>query len=141
MALDITTAIIATFRTDFEGFADDTAWTDAKVTRALQRADHETGSARWGDYSDFSIKQRGMFNFAAHSLSIAKANATSTQSGGTPSAIAPVQSKSVGDESVTYAINTADLSSDDAVLATTSYGQEFMRLRRRVKLGGSSSNA
>lgn len=139
--LDITPAIISAFRLDFDGFEDVTAWPDAKVQRVLERADRETGSTRWGAYSDHSIKQRGMFNFAAHTLIMKKAESTATTAGGAPSAIGQVQSKSVGDESVSYAVNQRSADLGDGALSATSYGQEFIRLRRRVAAGGSSSNA
>lgn len=139
--MEITPAIVAAFRGDFEGFADTAAWPDPKVKRALQIADHETGSGRWGSYDDLSIKQSGMFYFAAHYLTVKKANSAAMSMGGAPASIAPVQSKSVGDESVTYAINTQGMAPGDEGLGATSYGQEFIRLRRRVGRGGSSSNA
>lgn len=139
--LEITQAIVDAFRTDFEGFADTTAWPNERLARALQRADAETLSSRWGAYSDLSIKQRGMFNFAAHDLTIRKMNSTVTSLGGAPSSMAQVQTKSVGDESVTYAINSQGVKSEDDALKATAYGQEFIRLRRRVGRGGSSSNA
>lgn len=139
--MDVTSAVVDAFRTDFEGFADDTVWTDAKVTRALQHADKETGGSGWGAYSDLSTKQLGMFNYAAHYLSIKKSNAKATSAGGTPGSTSQVQSKSVGDESVTYAVNPQSTVSGDEALKSTDYGQEFIRLRRSVGRGGSSSNA
>lgn len=139
--MEITSAIVEAFRTDFEGFADTTAWPEANVTRALQLADQETGSQRWGDYTDPSIKQRGMFNFAAHQLTVSNLNKTVTAMGAAPASSAQVQSKSVGDESITYAVNTQGIKAGDEALSATAYGQEFIRLRRRVGRGGSSSNA
>lgn len=135
--MEITQAIVDQFRVDFEGFANATNWPDSKITRALQKADKETGSTRWGDYEDLSNKQSGMFNYAAHLLTVSAASAKATTAGGSPSSIAAVQSKSVGDESVTYAVES--MSGGDAALAATSYGQEFLRLRRRVAAGGASS--
>ena len=46
-------------------------------------------------------------------------------------------SKSVGDESVTFGAATlSDISkSGDGWLASTSWGQQFMRLRKRVGMG------
>ena len=138
--MEITPAIVSAFRVDFDGFADVAAWPDNKVTRALEIADKETGSGRWGEYSDLSIKQRGMFYYTAHHLATSKINGSVTASGGTPSAVSQVQSKSVGDESITYAVNTQKAGLDGG-LDSTAYGQEFIRLRRRVGRGGSSSNA
>lgn len=139
--LTITPTIVAAFRVDFSGFADDVVWPDAVVTRSLQLADAETGSTRWGNYTDLSIKQRGMFNFAAHNLTFKKLNETATANGGAPASTAQVQSKTVADESITYAVNAQGQPASDAALNSTSYGQEFIRLRRRVGSGGSSSNA
>lgn len=139
--MEITPTVVDAFRTDFTGFGDVVTWPSDRVTRALQRADVETGSTRWGNYDDFSIKQLGMFNFAAHQLTMTMMNATATTTGGAPSSVAQVQSKSVGDESVSYAINTQGIKAGDEGLSATAYGQEFIRLRRRVGRGGSSSNA
>ena len=136
--MDITPEVIEAFRADFSGFASSDTWADPVLTRALARADKETGSARWGEYDDFSIKQRGMFNFAAHSLSLNAANTKATAMGGTPSATAQVQSKTVADESVTFAVGVSGSSVDDSLKATA-YGQEFIRLRRRVGAGGANS--
>ena len=139
--LTITPEIIASFRLDFEGFADDTVWPSEKLTRILQLADRETGSSRWGGYSDQSIKQRGMFYFAAHTLLIKKKEAAATSSGKGASALNPVQSKSVGDESITYAVSASSNGpTGNEALQATSYGQEFLRLRRRVGRGGANSN-
>jgi len=138
---DITPAIVAAFRADFTGFADDTKWPDALVTRKLQKADKETGSARWGIYADLSIKQEGMFNYAAHLLVVGKAQDGTTAGGGMPGSMAQVASKTVGDESTTYVTPDSGNSvlSEDGALAATSYGQEFIRLRRRVAAGASAT--
>jgi len=139
--MEITPEVVEAFCTDFEGFADSSRWPTAQLVRALQTADRETGSNRWGGYSDHSIKQRGMFFFAAHHLTMSKAGARATTIGGAPSSVAQVQSKSVGDESISYALNSQNIPAGDEALSATLYGQEFMRLRRRIGRGGSSSNA
>src|SRR5690625_316662 len=80
--MEITPEVVEAFCTDFEGFADSSRWPTAQLVRALQTADRETGSNRWGGYSDHSIKQRGMVFFAAHHLTMSKAGARATTTGG-----------------------------------------------------------
>ena len=139
--MDIDAGVITAFRTDFPGFANVTAWPDNVVGRTLQHADRETGSGRWGGYADLSTKQRGMFLLAAHLLVADKQNNAVSAAGGVPTATARLQSKSVGDESVAFAVNSAPvgLGVGEEALNATAYGQEFIRIRRRVAAGAAGT--
>jgi len=129
--MQITSEIIDQFREFFPGIAAD----NCIITNALTEGDQETSSTRWGSYDPAStnIKRRGMFYFAAHWLLINHPNKTPSPKDG--QAANPVASKSVGDESVSYAVITEGLNAADAWLMTTSYGQQYARLRRRVGMG------
>lgn len=138
--MEITTQIISDFRTYYPEFADDTVWTAPEVERALEAADDETGSSRWGSYQadPASFKARGLYAYAAHYASLMRAAKRATENGGIASAPAQAQSKTVGDESISYAIHTPESGArSDSVggLNTTIYGQEFLRLRNRAGMG------
>jgi hypothetical protein len=137
--MDITAEIITSFRTAYPAFSDAATWPDATLTKALCEGDVETGGKNWGAYEDdcHNFKQRGMFLFAAHWLAVTYpkgATDPTTQSG---SAKNTVTSKSVGDESVSFgAASVADIGdSGNGWLASTGFGQQFMRLRKRAGMG------
>ena len=142
MALEITPEIIAAFRAKFGGlFADETKWSDDTVTEALCEGDAETGSCRWGVYQDIcsNFKQRGMFYYAAHWLITTYPSAAGATDPSKPSVGAKytTASKSVGDESIAF-VNSkgnSELAAGDEWLTTTSYGQQYLRLRRRAGMG------
>jgi hypothetical protein len=131
----ITPAMITQFRTEMFAFVDPVKWPDALITQALCEADTETGSSRWGVYGPEcnNFKRRGMFYFAAHWLStnygVAGASADVASE-----ARLNVQSKSVGDESISYRVpQMMDVGTD--WLTFTVYGQQFYRLRKRAGMG------
>ena len=139
--MNIDSTIIADFRAYYPEFGDSTVWTGAQVERYLWDAAQETGSSRWGSYSADpapNFKARGLFAYAAHRAVIARAAQKATEAGGTPSAPARAESKSVGDESVTYAVHRPDSGAradSTGDLDSTVYGQEFLRLRQRAAMG------
>lgn len=135
--MEITEDVMQAFREECSGFDDSTIWPDPMVKRALIRADRETGGECWGGYGEATIKQEGMFAFAAHSLMIKKGTQASVRNGGIAPAIGAIASKSVGDESVSFAVATpSDMSqTGEAQLAATISGQEFIRLRNQVVTG------
>jgi len=137
--MEITLEIIALFRTQVPAFADETKWPDNIVTIALCEGDAETGGSGWGGYDEdcHNFKQRGMFAYAAHWLTTYYPTGTAandeSQSG---AANYPVASKSVGDESISFNNgNVSELSAGDAWFASTSWGQQFLRLRKRAGMG------
>lgn len=141
--MDVTVITVDDFRDYYPEFSDETDYTDNSVLKALHNANAETGSKRWGSYSfdastlKASFKARGLFAFAAHTVALAKASQRATEAGMVASAPARVASKTVGDESVSYAVPTptATQAAGMGDLNTTIYGQEFMRLRRRAGAG------
>lgn len=134
--MEVLPAIVADFRDYYPEFADTAAWSTLDVTRALEDADDETG-ARWGAYKLRSIKLRGMFAFAAHRLAMRNLARTVTAGGGIASTPYAVSSKSVADESISYAVPTPSVMEQIANgdLPLTVYGIEFLRLRKRAGMG------
>lgn len=140
---DITAQIISDFRARKPEFADTTEWPDSTLEQYLEDADAETGSAnRWGSYADPSFKQRGMFAYAAHIAVTNRAIQNAVAAGGVPTALQQANSKTVGDESVSYASAAPGASEGDSAgsLRATAYGQEFLRLRRRASMGAATTS-
>ncbi len=133
--IEITPQLIDSFRADKPAFSDDTKWPDDFIASALIEADVETGGAGWGGFEDngHNFKRRGMFLFAAHWLAT---NYSDAGASNTPSSDARlnVQSKSVGDESISYRVPSMMGVGDDW-LTYTNYGTQFYRLRRRAAMG------
>ena len=135
--VDITPAIITSFRTDKQAFSNVTVWPDDIITQALCEADVETGSNRWGTFTDDcrSFKRRGMYYFAAHWLAVTYITQdASDASNVSPSARLNIAAKSVGDESVTYRVGAIQETENDW-LSLTNYGVQYLRLRGRAGKG------
>ena len=136
--MDITAEVIQSFIAAYTAFAGEPDWPDSVVTMALCEGDVETGGRGWGAYVDdcHNFKQRGMFLFAAHWLSTTYPAGAANPANQSASANYAVASKSVGDESIGFNNGgAANLSAGDTWLAAKSYGQQFMRLRRRAGIG------
>ncbi|WP_213881207.1 DUF4054 domain-containing protein [Pseudomonas sp. dw_358] len=133
--MQITSDVIDDFREAFPEFSDQTKWSAGQILVALQDADNETGS-RWGGYANpvRSLKQRGMFAYAAHALAKRAMQAQQMAAGSIPTPGAQISGKSVGDESTSYAVSTPsyDQATSDGDLYLTAYGKEFLRLRSRI---------
>ena len=138
--MEITQEIIDAFRaTPPYGSFTVERWSDETVEQALCDADAETGGLGWGAYADdcHNFKRRGMFLYTAHWLASTfpggDVAAGGSLSGGAKWA---TSAKSVADESVTF--NNGNLSTatvGDVWLATTAFGQQWLRLRRRAGMG------
>ena len=133
----VTPEMVQAFREFYEEFGDPAKWSDAKITKALNIAKGELGG-NWGLYEPaYSLLQRGWFALAAHYLTWNAA--TSAATGDVGSAVTPyaVSSKSVRDESVSYAVPAANaaLTAWEAALALTPYGLEYLHLRDRAGMG------
>lgn len=133
----ISAEVIADFRIwplGCQAFADATKYPDSLIQYALCEADTETGSSRWGIYQAecHNLKQRGLFYYAAHWLSVYYPNGVDSESN--QEARLNVASKTVGDESISYRVPAMMEVSDDW-LTWSVYGQQFYRLRKRVGIG------
>ncbi|MFC0227410.1 DUF4054 domain-containing protein [Serratia aquatilis] len=129
---------MADFRAYYPEFKDTTTWPDPEVTLALEEGDSETGK-RWQGYNDrpASIKKRGMFAFAAHTLVMRRRAQGEDGEGGDAGAAYAISAKSVGDESTSYAVPSTSMEEQtiNGDLPLTRYGVEFLRLRRRAGTG------
>lgn len=138
MSTTITAEIIAAFRLSQRAFTDDSIWSDAVVTDALNEAFPETGGKRWGSFdvdNAQNFKRRGVFYYAAHWLAVTYTDGGAADDTAiTSSARLNVASKSVGDESVTFRVGQMQKTEDDW-LSLTNYGVQFLRLRGRVNKG------
>ena len=137
MAFTVTPEVIADFRAFYDEFADEVIWTDAKITRALYIADQETGGCNWPAYGlrlpDFGVRRRGTYAYAAHWLFMNRRNVQMAQGGAVPMTPQAVTSKSVGDESTSFAApSQGDGDAWTAWLNLTPYGAEFAMMRRRL---------
>lgn len=137
--MDITTDIIVDFRTwplGMQAFSDTTKYPDSLIQYALCEADTETGSCRWGAYEAecHNLKQRGLFYYAAHWLSVYYPAPNGIDSDANQEARLNVASKTVGDESISYRVPAMMQVSDDW-LTWSVYGQQYYRLRLRVGMG------
>jgi len=134
--MDITSAIIVSFRNAKQPFSSTITYPDAMVKEALCEADAETGGKGWGGYQDEceNFKQRGMFLYACHYLAVLYPNgAAGGMSAGTKGVVA---SKGVGDESVSmFTGSYGKLRAGDEWLAASVFGQQWLRLRRRAGMG------
>ena len=138
LTIEVTPAIIADFRAFYEEFTDSAVWSDTKITKALYIARGEFGGcANWGDYKPYSFLQRGWFALAAHYLTWNKLATDATSTDGSASTPYAQSSKSVRDESVSYAIPGANdsLTTWEAAVALTPYGLEYLHLRSRAGMG------
>ena len=133
--MEITSQIVADFRAAYPEFPNSTYALDSQVIVALQDADNETGP-RWGSYSNpaRSIKKRGMFAYAAHTLAMRQMQFQRMSAGVVPTVGGQVNAKSVGDESTEYSVTTPNYEHAvaDGDLYLTAYGKDFLRLRSRI---------
>ena len=135
MAYIPTEADVIFFRGFYPAFADPVQWPNARIMLALQVAYQETGSGRWGTFLPgvLNFKSRGMMAYAAYWLS---ADANMQAAGGAAASTPyPAASRSVGDESVSYAVPTSSGVIGDDIIALSPYGAEFLRLRQRAGMG------
>lgn len=133
--MQITPAIVDDFRKAFNGqFGDKDKWSDDIISEVLCEADAETGGSGWGAFAldCDNFKRRGMYLFAAHWLTFFYGDNPANGVGGI--ARLNTQSKSVGDESISYRVASMMDAGNDA-LTYTVYGQQFYRLRRRAGMG------
>ncbi|KVU85086.1 hypothetical protein WK75_27485 [Burkholderia ubonensis] len=98
---------------------------DAAVELAIEDTRPYFDRARWGGFY-----QRAACGLVMHFLVMARA---AERAGGKPMLTAT--SKKAGEVQVGYAA-PASMTGDDAWLAATMWGQEYMRLRRIVGAGG-----
>lgn len=133
--MNITESIIDDFLKSYSQFDNDN-YTKDTINNALCEGDFETGANKWGSYSEdcHNYKRKGMFTYAAFYLiaffPIGSSNPKSEAKGN-------IQSKSIGDESVSFDTSNDpnNKSTDASFLGSNIFGQQFMRLRRMRSTG------
>ena len=123
MACDVTS-----FRLRFPEFESNVEYPDARIQLFLDDAFEDIGpdELRWGEKFD-----RAHCYLSAHLLT----SGTTTEAGNTSSNAGAITSKSAGGVSVTRSSLAKDLSIGDDFYLTTSYGQQFMRIRNSCFVG------
>ena len=113
--------------TDFKiRFPEFVAIPDARIQFWLDDAELEVSESAWD-----ALYEKGSMSLAAHLLAIDISN---NDEDGDSGGEGNVASKSIGDVSVSFAKATVDDVSDDWYLST-SYGTEYLRLKKRVGMG------
>ena len=137
--MDITATEIVAFRDRNPAFSVVVSWPDSVVEAALNEGDAETGGSGWGGYEDTlqNLKRRGMHFYASHWLATTYPSGATDITAQSGTANNSLISKSVGDEPASFGAASITKISDsgDGLLASTSWGQQFMRLRKRVGMG------
>ena len=118
---------ITRFRLYYPEFA---GVSDADLSIVIEDVSAEFIPTVWG-----SLYLRGLLALSAHILALRAQSARAGLAGGAGTGYAPV-----GDESVSFggagiAAGSAQSGLSEAILATTPYGQEYLRLRGRLFLG------
>lgn len=114
--------------TDFKArYPEFLAIDDSRVQFYLDDALLEVGEQAWG-----SMYEKGVFLLAAHLLQLELDRIEDDSSGSVT--MNRVTSKKVGDVQVSFARATADSTEDDWYLLT-SYGVEYLRLKKRFGMG------
>jgi hypothetical protein len=99
--------------------------TDPEWAGVLEQVDAQVSAAGWGTQERADMGGKWL---AAHLATKLKESKAGGASGG---ASGPLTGVTVGQVSKTFAApNTSTTSTSDSVLMTTSYGQEYIRLRR-----------
>lgn len=138
MTIEITSEVITQFRIAMPAFQGLTEWPDEVLIEVLGEADGITPQSRWGAYENDprNHKRRGMFNYAAHLLATMYPNGACDATVVSAAAQNAVTSKSVGDESKSFAIRSADsMREGDEYFNTTRFGQAYLRARRTAACG------
>ena len=111
---------------------------DADLSIVIEDVSAEFVPTTWGAYY-----LRGLLALSAHILALRAQSARAGLAGGAGTGLAPVggvSSLSTGDESISFggagiASGSAQAGLSEAILATTVYGQEYLRLRGRLFVG------
>ena len=118
------TATVSDFRTRFPEYSDSSLFPDPRIQLFLDDAESDMDVSKWDDLFD-----RGQLYLAAHYLVVGTGTAQSSTAGGQSKG--NVTGKSVGDVSVSYGVSNATMS-DPTLYSTTTYGQQYLDLVRRL---------
>ena len=131
--MEMTAEIISDFRATIPYYSDVVKWPDSVVSGALCQGDMATTGCHWGAFKlgDCSSRKRsGMYFYAAHVLVTTYPNGATDPADQDPYQRSRVQSKSVGDESISYAVATPGSIADEW-LGSTQWGQQYLRMAKQ----------
>lgn len=121
---------IATFRTNFPEFANETNYPNGQITFWSDFAERNVNECRWGEN-----KPMGVALFTAHMITLAKQNVDASAVGGTPGqSLGAATSKTVGEASVGYDANVS-MENNAGHWNLTTYGKQYIRLARMFGMG------
>lgn len=123
---------VSDFRTRFPEFADETEYQDARIQLFINDATCEIGTdeSHW-NAGGTCCYDRAQAYLAAHLLTLG----TNSEGGDSSAKVGPVSQKTAGGVSVTRAAMTKDRSDGDDLLASTTYGMQFLSIRNRCLIG------
>ena len=132
--MEITADIVGQFRSRYPYFADTKNYPDDVVSLALAYSDDQTNSAGWGGYENIplNLKQNGMFTWTANWLCVTYPDGADKPKNMNPYPDYAVSSKSVGDESISYAVDTPPMT--DQFYMKTHWGQQFLGYKQRAAM-------
>ena len=124
---------VATFRIRFPEFEDDVEYPEARIQLFLDDAACFIGTDenRWCGKYDLAQSYYG-----AHLLTVG----TKTEAGDTTASVGSIKSKSAGGVSVTRGSVDKARSDSDDLLASTSYGLQFLSIRNGCFVGILAAN-
>lgn len=114
-------------------FLDETVYTDCQIQSVLDEAGLEVARTIFKGYY-----MKALFYLSAHFLIVNKQIFDKAEFGEGTAFASPtgvVNSVSVGDLSLSKEMPTYEKSSDDKFLASTIFGQEFIRIRNKMSRG------
>lgn len=124
---------VSDFRTRFPEFSDDVEFPDDRVQLFIDDSVDDIGSDedRWCNKYD-----RAQAYYTAHLLILG----TKTEAGDFTASLGAVKSKSAGGVSVSRGTVDKDRSDNDGLLASTSYGVQFLSIRNSCFVGMLAAN-
>lgn len=123
------------FRARFRQFRDTTQYPDNYIQLMIKDTECEIDEGAFGCWFP-----RAQACLMAHMIAIddLRGAANSGSEGGSQ-AVGRVSSESEGDTSVSYDYGFRGALGNDTLLATTSYGQEYLEIRAKAIIGGIST--
>ena len=122
---------IATFRSHYPEFASETDYPDTQIEYWASIAVLRLNTTRWG-----SLLAHGIELLTAHSITLAKAEASiAAKGGGAGQGVGLKSNKSAGDVSVGID-TTSTIEVDAGHYNLTNYGKQYIRLARIMGIGG-----
>jgi len=130
------------FRTRLKEFNNETVYSDDYINMFIAETLCEMSECAWGCFF-----QKGQIFLTAHYIAMADLTSQGGQEGagssGGQTSFGPLASESEGDTSVSYRANSANGifsgAGNDELLASTTYGQQYLESRSKAIIGGTAT--